>query len=105
MAYYMVTSYADVFGNAIVLSPSFWVNDKVFDLHQQVDNFDALKIYMNIGAREEGRMIPNARKVYDTLISKGMTEKNLQFDVEPNEGHWHPTWRKGFKKAYPWIVQ
>jgi hypothetical protein len=34
-----------------------------------------------------------------------MTEDNLRIDIIPDEGHWHMTWRKGFKLAYPWIVE
>lgn len=105
MAYYMVTTFPDVFGNAIVFSPSFWVNEKVFELHKQVPDLNTLKIYMNVGEDEYDSMINNAKKVYDILTTAGVNPHNLRFDIEKNEGHSHSNWRKGFKKAYPWIVE
>lgn len=60
---------------------------------------------MNIGKKEGGRMVPNAKRVGEMLTDEGMTSENLRFDIEVGEGHWHPTWRKGFRKAYPWIIE
>jgi len=41
----------------------------------------------------------------DIVINYGMPGENIRIDIEEDEGHWHITCRKGFKKAYPWIVK
>ena len=105
MAYYMIMTYPETFQNAIVFSPSLWVNEKVFSLHQQIDNFSKFKIYLNVGDREFNSMVPDAKKLNTILQKQGMNANQLQFDIEANAGHDHLTWRKGFKKAFPWIVQ
>ena len=103
MSYYMITQFPDVFSRAFVFSPSFWVNEKVFELHKDIKDFQDLKIYINSGELEVP-IVENSKKMYDLLIDNGMTNENLKFDIEDEEGHWHMTWRKGFRKAYPWIL-
>lgn len=104
MSYYITMTFPDIFGRAIVFSPSFWVNDSIFSIHTQVKNLPALRIYMNVG-NEEGTMVDNAQKMYDLLLTAGMPENQIQFDILPGKGHSHPTWREGFKRAYPWILE
>jgi len=103
MSYYMLMTYPDTYGGAIVFSPSFWVNDKVYELHKPIEGLSEKRIYLNAGELEKPT-VKNAQKVYDLLIESGIPESNLKFDVEAKEGHQHLTWRKGFWKAYPWIL-
>ena len=103
MSYYMLTTYPEVYGGAIVFSPSFWVHDKVYELHQQVDDFSGKRIYLNAGALETPT-VESIEKMADILRQQGMNASNLKVEVEKEEGHWHMTWRKGFRKAFPWIL-
>lgn len=103
MSYYMLTTYPEVYGGAIVFSPSFWVNEKVYELDKQISDLSTKRIYMNAGALEK-QTVESIEKMADLLRKRGMNDTNLQVDVEAAEGHWHMTWRKGFKKAYPWIL-
>ena len=103
MSYYMLTTYPEVYGGAFVFSPSFWVNDKVYELDKKVTDFSSKRIYMNAGALETPT-VESIEKMATILRKRGMTDANLKVDVEKDEGHWHMTWRKGFKKAFPWII-
>ncbi|MFT4532657.1 MAG: hypothetical protein ACI9P5_000001, partial [Saprospiraceae bacterium] len=29
----------------------------------------------------------------------------LNFEMILDEAHWHPTWRKSFALAYPWLME
>lgn len=104
MAYYMLMEHADVFGAAIVFSPSYWVNDIVYTLHEENQQLFQQKIYFNAGELETP-IVEGAKKMHEILLKHGMPSANMKFDIEPGEGHWHMTWRKGFKKAYPWIIE
>lgn len=104
MSYYMVCTYPEIYGGAFVLSPSFWVNDQVFELHHKVNKLNELKIYMVAGEHETS-IVNNAKKVYQILQAKGMSDDYLKLDIEPGLGHEHKTWQKGFAKAYPWILE
>jgi predicted alpha/beta superfamily hydrolase len=103
MSYYMLMHYPNIFGGAIVFSPSFWVNEVVYDLHKTNPELFEQKIYFNAGELETPTVY-SIQKMREILINYGMPEDKIRLDVEQGEGHWHMSWRKGFKKAYPWIV-
>lgn len=103
MSYYMLMEYPDVFGGAIVFSPSFWVNEIVYTLHEKNKSLAQQKIYFNAGQLETPT-VESVEKMRDILLSYGMPKENVKLDIEEGEGHWHITWRKGFKKVYPWII-
>ena len=102
MAYYMITTFSEIYGGAIVFSPSLWVNDKVYELHQGV-NLANKRIFLNAGSIEQPT-VESIEKLNKILVENGFEKSNLKLDVEKDEGHWHMTWQKGFRKAYPWIL-
>ncbi len=104
MSYYMLMEFPNIFGGAIVFSPSFWVNEKVYQLHENNQNLADQKIYFNAGQLETPT-VESIEKMQKILLEAGMPKENIQLNVEEELGHWHMTWRAGFKKAYPWIVQ
>lgn len=104
MAYYMVMEYPEVFGAAIVFSPSFWVNEIVYTLHEENAQVFDQKIYFNAGELETPT-VEGIEKMRDILLGYSVPAENLHLDVETGEGHWAMTWQKGFRKAFPWILQ
>jgi len=79
------------------------VNDKVYELDDQVADLSNKKIYLNAGELEK-QTVESVIKIYDILKGRGMTDENLKMDIETAEGHWHMTWRKGSHKAIPWML-
>ncbi len=104
MSYYMAMKYPDIFNRAIVFSPSFWVHQKVYDLHKFNPHFRNQKIYFNAGELETPT-VNSIHKMAELLLMDGASEDNIRYEVELGEGHYHSTWRKGFRKAYPWILE
>ena len=104
MSYYMLMEYPDTFGGAFVFSPSFWVNEKVYTLHENNKNLLNQKIYFNAGQLETPT-VQSIEKMEAILLKAGVPRANIKLDVEAELGHWHMTWKNGFPKAYPWIVE
>lgn len=104
MSYYMLMKYPKVFGGAIVFSPSFWINEEVYTMHENNEQVFDQKIYFNGGDLEK-TMLENVEKIQDLLLKHGVPNENIKVDVEEEIGHSHTTWKNGFKKAYPWIVK
>ncbi|MFC3881870.1 alpha/beta hydrolase [Algoriphagus namhaensis] len=104
MSYFMLMKYPDTFGSAVVLSPSFWVNDEVYTLHLENENLLDQKIYFNAGELEPST-IQNMEKMKETLLNHGVPESNIRSNVVKGLGHSHSAWRLGFRDAYPWIIQ
>ena len=103
MSYYMLMTYPETFGGAIVFSPSFWVNEDVYTLHEGNTTFSEQKIYFNAGELETPT-VSSIEKMHGILLEQGMPPENMKLDVEKGLGHWHMTWTNGFRKAYPWIL-
>lgn len=106
MAYYMMMAHPDVFGNAIIQSPSMWVDhDRLFDMELNASQLEGKKIFVSVGAKEGGPMVPDATGIFNKFKKQGLCEKQLKLAIIPDEGHWHPTWRKSFALAYPWLME
>lgn len=103
MSYYMTMTYPEVFGRAIVFSPSFWVNDRVYDLHKNVD-LSEKRIYFDAGELETPT-VESIEKMRKILLEAGMPDENIRLDIEEGLGHRHPTWIKGSRKVFPWIIE
>ncbi|MFT4533455.1 MAG: putative alpha/beta superfamily hydrolase [Saprospiraceae bacterium] len=106
MAYYMLMAHPDVFGNAIIQSPSMWVDhDRLFEMELTETQLENKKIFVSVGEYEGGIMIPHAKEVYEKFKNQGLKDDQLNFEMILDEAHWHPTWRKSFALAYPWLME
>ena len=106
MAYYMLMEKPDIFGNAVIQSPSMWVDyDRLMSMNLAPDQLADKKVFVSVGGDEGGNMVPFAKDVYHKFDKMGIDENNLRLEIIPNEGHWHMTWRKSFALAYPWIMK
>ncbi len=89
---YAICKYPNVFGNAGVLSPSFWFcNDTLYDL--VMDSKFNGKIYMSVGTNENGieiskAYIEGATKMANILTYKGDFTYRVVQDGIHNEGEW-----------------
>ena len=106
MAYYMLMAHPNVFGNAMIQSPSMWVDyDRLMALKLTETELVDKKIFVSVGEHEGGIMVPHAKDIYNKFKSLGLEEDRLRFEEIPGEGHWHITWRKSFALGYPWLMK
>lgn len=105
MAYYMMMAHPDIFGNAVIQSPAMWVDyDRLMALEHEDTQLKDKKIFISVGANEGNVMVPHAKDIYEKFKAQGLGDDALKFELIPDEGHWHVTWRKSFAKAYPWVM-
>ena len=50
-------------------------------------------------------MDDDAKKLHEAFISAGIPKDQLKISIEQGMGHYHATWKQGFRKAYPWLLQ
>ena len=106
MAYYISMKHFDVFGNALIQSPAMWVDhDRLMQMEISDTVAKTKKIFVSVGEDEGRIMVPHAQDIYDKFYAKGLNTDKLRFEIIPDEGHWHVTWRKSFALAYPWLVK
>lgn len=105
MAYYMLMAHPDVFGMALIQSPSMWVDhDRLMDMELTESQLKDKKIFVSVGQYEGGIMVPHAKEVFEKFKNQGLGEDQLRFEMIMNESHWHITWRKSFALAFPWLM-
>lgn len=105
MAHYSLMTYPEVYGIGIVFSPSLWVDEpKCMALVDEHPDLSRTRIFLNSGALEVP-IVESSERLRDKYLAAGLPQDQLYFDIEPDEGHWHATWRKGFAKAYPWVLE
>lgn len=105
MAYYMLMAHPDVFGNALIQSPSMWVDyDRLMNMNLTEAQLKDKKIMITVGAKEGNIMVPHAKDIYKKFQAQGLDDRQLRFETIAKEGHWHVTWRKSFALAYPWLM-
>lgn len=105
MAYYILMAHPNVFGNAVIQSPSMWVDhDKLLAMELTEEELKNKKIFISVGEYEGNIMVPHAEDIFEKFKAKNLGENVLRFEIIPNEGHWHITWRKSFALAYPWLM-
>lgn len=80
-----------VFGNYIMLSPSFWFDNKVA-LQMEKDNRNAIKgkkqlVFMGIGSAEEKDRMIAPFDTYYQVLRDNYTDIKLELNLENNTGH------------------
>ena len=105
MAYFMMMAHPEVFGNTIIQSPAMWVDyDRLMAMEISEEMLADKKIFVSVGEYEGRIMIPHAKAIYKKFEDLGLENDQLRFEMIPDEGHWHLTWRKSFALAYPWLI-
>ncbi len=105
MAYYILMAHPDVFGNALIQSPSMWVDpDRLFAMELSDEQLKDKKIFVSVGEYEGRGMINPAKRIYDKFKARGLDDNHLKYQMIEDESHWHITWRKSFAIAYPWLM-
>ena len=106
MAYYMLMAHPDIFGKAVIQSPSLWVdNERLLAMNITESALKDKKIFVSVGSREGSGMIKHAVDIHEKFTALGMEENRLRYEIIPNEGHWDITWRKSFAIGYPWLMK
>ncbi|MBT8220467.1 MAG: hypothetical protein KJP00_11610 [Bacteroidia bacterium] len=106
MAYYMLMAHPDVFGNAVIQSPSMWVDyDRLMAMNLPDSELRNKRIFVSVGGHEGGEMLSQAEDIYEKFKAQGLKEDALRFEIIPKEGHGHLTWRKSFAIMYPWLMR
>jgi predicted alpha/beta superfamily hydrolase len=91
---YLGILYPHVFGRLAVLSPSVWWNNKVIlDYVAEAVPKPRLKIWLDIGTKEDPRAVQNAEMLRDVLVKKGwQLGVDLQFTEAEGAEHNETAW-------------
>lgn len=103
---YAVLKYPEVFGNAGVFSPAFWIAaPDIYDYVQQKTLPKNTRFYFVCGDSESKTMVSDMQKMADILQAKGINENNIPTTIIPGAGHNEKQWNGDFPGFYNWILK
>jgi predicted alpha/beta superfamily hydrolase len=106
LAMYGFFRHNDVFGKALCMSPSLWVNEgQIFHHVAKARCGGNPKIYLDCGAHEaEGIVIEHAEWMADMLDRKGFTEGyHFMWRPDPRGHHDEKSWRRRLPRALRYL--
>jgi predicted alpha/beta superfamily hydrolase len=99
--------YPATFGGALVMSPSFWVDEQAIfrDLAARPTP-EVSRIYLDCGTREgRGSLLPMVAAMAAHLAARGYGDDRLLFRPDPRGAHNERTWRRRLPKALRFLYR
>ena len=106
---YAILKYPDVFGNAGVFSPAFWLSPELYKYAEEQKLKKYSRIYFVCGdsesyASESMAMVNNMKKMADIVRAKGISEQNSPETVVKGAKHDEKQWNGDFVDFYRWLT-
>lgn len=100
-----ISKYPDVFSKAILLSPAYWLDPKLFEIAGDHTPKGDAKIYTSCGTYEgNGEVLQDMLRMNILLSDIGYQEGQLTVMDMPEGQHNEAFWAEEFPKAYQWIM-
>ena len=97
--------YPENIGRLMIFSPSLWVSSKIyFDISEFFSPVSS-KIYLYGGGKEGTPMIPDLKKIKQTMDAQGWAKEKLEIKLSqnPKGEHDEKRWGEEFSKALEWL--
>lgn len=105
ISFYAAIKNQNVFGKALVFSPSFWWDSAIYDLLQSEGKKQNMKIFLMAGGSEQvdDDVVIKTQKMYDDLLAKGFSTSEIKFATHEDGQHSEWYWAREFGAAYEWL--
>lgn len=103
MSHYLAFLNPDIFGKALIFSPSFWVAEPIYGFTEQQMPIKQSKLYYLAGGEEGEGMVANLKKMANLLKDMDIEESQLEVKVVSNGIHGESFWRVEFEEAVKWL--
>ena len=106
-SFYATLKNPEIFGKALIFSPSFWYSDDIFDLTESIKQkcLSKNQFYFRAGEKESETMVPLMLKMKELLSTKLDTDAQINIDSIPNGEHNETLWAKSFPAAAVWLLE
>jgi predicted alpha/beta superfamily hydrolase len=101
---YAALKYPDIFGNAGIFSPAFWIAPEIYPFAKQKQLTRRSRFYFVCGDAESGSMVADMRKMADLLRAKGKSEEKTPVVIIKGASHNEKQWNGDFPGFYNWLV-
>lgn len=106
-SYYASLKHPEIFGKALIFSPSFWFTEDIFDLTESTDfkRLSENQFYFRAGEKESETMVSLMRKMEELLYAQGISEEQINIESLPEGKHNEALWSSLFAEAAMWLVE
>jgi predicted alpha/beta superfamily hydrolase len=101
---YAALKYPDIFGNAGIFSPAFWIAPEIYRFAQQKQLPRRSRFYFVCGDAESGSMVADMKKMADLIRAKGKSEQKTPIVIIKGASHNEKQWNGDFPAFYSWLV-
>lgn len=102
MAHAALLRRPEVFGGAIIFSPSYWFSPAIADETARTPLRAGQRVYVYAGGQESESMLPEAKAMVDRLRAAPPTMLDKRFAENPIAGHNEAAWRGALPDALCW---
>ena len=100
---YAALKYPNVFGNAGIFSPAFWIAPEIYDLAQKTRLPAGSAFYFVCGDAESKSMVAEMQKMAAIIRSKNTKQKPPVVIIK-GAGHNEKQWNGDFPGFYNWLI-
>lgn len=106
-SYFALLKDPEVFGKALVFSPSFWFSDKIVNFTDEIpgDKLYRIKLYFRAGEKESETMVPLMYDIKQQLLCKGLESNQINMETLPGGQHNETFWAGLFPQAALWLLE
>lgn len=100
---YAVLKYPEVFGNAGIFSPAFWIAPEIYKYAQQKTLNSHTRFYFVCGDSEDDTMVADMQKMAD-ILKVQRVNKNEPVVIIKGASHNEKQWNGDFPAFYKWLL-
>jgi predicted alpha/beta superfamily hydrolase len=104
VSYYAILKFPEIFGSAIIFSPSFWFSNEIYSVTEKSPKINT-KMYFLCGDSEDDSMVYDLSRMTDLLKRKVNSPSQIEIQVIEGGQHNEKLWREAFPKAYLWLLK
>jgi predicted alpha/beta superfamily hydrolase len=104
IAIYAALKYPDVFGNAGIFSPAFWIAPAIYDYVEGRKLPGYERFYFVCGDAESKTMVSDMQKMADIVHAKGKNAAKAPVVIIKGAIHNEKQWNSDFPGFYEWVV-
>jgi enterochelin esterase-like enzyme len=107
-ALYTAFDHPEAFGGALAMSPSLWFGRRCLPrrlAHGEVTVPPGVRVYLDAGARERGRMFADAADLATWLRRHGLPPADLLWRPDQRGAHHEKHWRRRLPKALRFLFR
>jgi predicted alpha/beta superfamily hydrolase len=93
----------EVFGNAGIFSPAFWIAKDIYAFALERDNLTNSRFYFVCGDSESDDMVGDMQGMADIVREKVSNPEQVNIQIIPGAGHNEQQWHDDFPAFYEWL--